>query len=400
MRRTFDVIVVGCGAMGSAACRALARRGVRTLGLERFRRGHDRGSSHGHSRVIRQAYFEHPDYVPLVRRSYELFRELQSELGVPLLAEIGGLFIGCPDSEVVAGSLAAARLHDVPHELLAPREVARRHPALRLPEDHVALYEPGAGFVRPEATVLGQVALAERDGARILEETVVRSWTGAGDAILVETSQGEFRAERLVLCGGPWSARLLPDAMVRRAPLRVTRQAIVWIDQADADQRRRHSAESLPIWLADLAHRSGEVQAIYGVPDHPMVRGSVGGIAPAPAGMKIALHGDGESIGPDDAPTPASDAEIRSAVDATRAFLPDAAARVSGSALCRYTYSPDGHFLIDRLPQEERVVVACGFSGHGFKFAPAIGELLADLVEGLPRPDAAFLSAARFPVGG
>jgi sarcosine oxidase len=376
--RSADAIVIGCGGMGAAACCALAARGVRTIGLERLRRGHDRGSSHGHSRVVRQAYFEHADYVPLLKRSFELFTRLEELSGRRLLARIGAAFIGRPDATVIAGSLASARMHGIPHELLDAREAMRRWPPLSVAETHAVLFEPGAGFVRPEATTLAHLEVAESLGALVVEDATVRGWKAEGTGFVVRTEHDEYRASRLVLCAGPWMAGLAPGLPT----LRVTRQPIVWVDQR-AEQRAAHAADRLPVWLVER----DDGTAAYGIPAHPILDG--------PRGMKVAIHGGGIDADPDRVDRTASAAEIEAAVSGTRAILPDGAAEIVASSVCLYTYSPDGHFIVDRWPDDERVVVACGFSGHGFKFAPVIGEILADLVQGPAPPEASFLSLSR-----
>lgn len=384
--RSADAIVVGCGGMGAAACCALAARGLRTIGLERFRRGHDRGSSHGHSRVVRQAYFEHPDYVPLLKRSFELFGRLEERSGRRLFARIGAAFIGRPDAQVVAGSLASARAHAIPHELLDAREAMRRWPALSVASEHAVLFEPGAGFVRPEETTLAHLDVAESLGATVVEGVRVVGWESDGAGVVVRTERDAYRAARLVLCAGPWSDRLLPALPT----LRVTRQPIVWVDQRDED-RAAHAADRLPVWLVER----DDGTAAYGIPAHPILDG--------PRGMKVAVHGGGVATDPERDDRVASGDEIEQAIAGTRAVLPAGANEVVASAVCRYTYSPDGHFIVDRWEDrwadggvgDGRVAVACGFSGHGFKFAPVIGEILADLVEGRSVPEASFLSLSR-----
>lgn len=220
-----DAIVVGLGAMGSAALRSLAARGLRPLGLERWEPGHDRGSSHGRSRVIRQAYFEHPDYVPLLREAYAGYERLEHDAGTRLLVRTGGLFAGDPGGEVVDGSRRAAEIHGIPHEILDARDVARRFPALRIPEGAAAVLEPGAGFVRTEPTVRAQAELAVRAGAEVRGGVEVRAIRRGGPAVEIETSIGTFATERLVVAAGPWADRLLGPSLAG-VPLKVTRYLI------------------------------------------------------------------------------------------------------------------------------------------------------------------------------
>src|SRR5688572_10439664 len=222
----FDVIVIGVGAMGSATCCELARRGVRVLGLERFDVPHARGSSHGLSRMIRLCYYEHPDYVPLLRRAYELWRELESASGQPLLHVTGGVYISRAGGELVERSLESARQHGLAHEFLDRAQLSERFAQFRLPDDHVALYEPMAGWLAPEKVVAAFAEQALRGGARVHAHEAVRAWSADASGAAVTTDGGEYRAERLVFCGGPWSGELLRDLGVG---LTVTRQVMTWV---------------------------------------------------------------------------------------------------------------------------------------------------------------------------
>ncbi|MDZ4829888.1 MAG: N-methyl-L-tryptophan oxidase [Phycisphaerae bacterium] len=384
----FDFIVLGCGAMGAAACMHLARqsaaRGARVLGIEQFRCGHARGSSHGHSRVIRQAYFEHPDYVPLLRRSYELFRALERDSGESLLVPCGALFGGRADSEVVRGSELAARSYDIPHEMLDASRLRRRFPQFALPDDHVALWEPGAGFVRPEATTRAHIRLAVAAGARILEDACVIAWHSTDSGFRVETSRGAFSCARLVVTAGAWTSSLVRSVA---AHLRVTRQPVAWFECEDVD-RAAHSSPQLPIWLVD----QHDGTSVYGIPPHPTLDG--------PSGMKVALHGKGTVSNPTTVERGPIAEEIALIRDAVTRVLPRAARSVSGSSTCMYTNSPDGHFIID-VDATTGAIVACGFSGHGFKFAPVVGEAIADLaIAGATSLPIGFLASSRLGLTG
>jgi sarcosine oxidase len=385
-----EAIVVGLGAMGSAALRSLAGRGIRALGLDRHEPGHDRGSSHGRSRVIRQAYFEHPDYVPLLREAYEGYERLGREAGERLLVRTGGLFAGPADGEVVAGSRQAAERHAIPHELLDAREVARRFPALRIPHTAVALYEPGAGFVRAEPTVRAQVAGAVRAGAAVRAGVEVRAIRRGGPLVEIDTALGTLATERLVVAAGPWSDRLLgPSLAGAGVALRVTRQPVVWLETPAAIMPARHT--DFPVWLVDL----GGGRSVYGLPPHAALEAPPG----RPAGerlMKAAIHGGGETVDPDRVDRMVGEAEAEAIARIARPVVP-AAGEVLARSVCLYTYSPDGHFILDRDPLDPRIAIAGGFSGHGFKFAPVVGEILADLaIDGTTRRPAAFLALARF----
>jgi len=385
-----DAIVVGLGAMGSAALLALARRGVRALGLDRHEPGHDFGSSHGRSRVIRQAYFEHPDYVPLLREAYEGYERLERDSGERLLVRTGGLFAGPEEGEVFAGSRLAAERHGIAHAVLAAGDVARRFPALRIPEKALAVHEPGAGFVRAEPTVRAQVSRAVQLGAEAHGGVEVRAIRRGGPRVEVETSIGTFTTEHLIVAAGPWADRLLgPSLADAGATLHVTRQPVVWLETprsivpaGDAD---------FPVWLVDLGHG----RSVYGLPPHPAIDA-----APGRPGderlVKGAIHGGGERVDPDRVDRSIGEAEAASIADVVRIAVPTAGRPVARS-VCLYTYSPDGHFILDRDPLDGRIAIACGFSGHGFKFAPVVGEILADLaIDGATRRPAGFLALDRF----
>ena len=358
----FDVIVLGCGAMGAAACMHIARRGRSVLGIEQFRGGHARGSSHGHSRVIRQAYYEHPNYVPLLRRSYELFRALERDSGETLLVQCGALFAGREDSEVVNGSILSAETHAVLHSVLDHDDLRRRFPQFRFPADHIALWEPGAGFVRPEFTTLAHLKLAVAAGASIQDETCVTDWRATDSGFEVETSRGSVTAERLVLTAGAWTGRLLKPMS---SMLQVTRQPTIWFE-ASATQRAAHTGPALPVWLID----QHDGTAVYGIPPHALLDG--------PRGMKVALHGRGVAATTLTIDHAVTNEEIESVRTALDRVLPAAAETITATSVCMYTNSPDGHFIVDQ-DEQTGAIVACGFSGHGFKFAPVIGEALADL---------------------
>lgn len=361
---SLDVIVLGGGAMGTAAGWHLARHGLRVAVLEQFTPGHDRGSSHGATRVVRQAYYEHPDYVPLLRRSYALFRETELAIGQSLLEVCGGLFCGKPEGEVVRGAAASAELHGIPHERLDAAEIARRWPALRLDEGQVGVWEPGAGYCYAERTVRAQATLAMDAGARVTSRIRVRGWTRDGDGVRVDTDDGVWSADVLVVTAGAWAPAFLD------LPLRVSRQVLGWVEPAP----------KLPVWLVEEA---GGL-ATYSIP----------AAAEGPAGMKIAVHGGGATTTATEIDRRVSAADRRQLRDAVERRV-RGGGRINDAAVCMYTNSPDGHFVIDEV--DERVWAAVGFSGHGFKFAPVVGEMLAELVAtGQTRYKIDLFRAARF----
>lgn len=374
--QTYDVIVVGIGAMGGAACWQLARRGVRVLGLEQFEIGHALGSSHGQSRMIRLAYYEHPDYVPLLRRAYTLWDEAEAASGAKLLYRTGGVYMGPPGGEVVGGALSAARLHGLAHESLDRADIARRYPQFAVPDDYAAVYEPEAGFLVPERAIAVHARLAIEAGAELHGHEAVREWHADGAGVRVVTDKGEYRAARLVFAGGAWTGKLLP---ILAGKLAVTRQVLGWLAPRDPGPFR---IERFGVWGVEQPDGS----LAYGFP-----------LLPEDVGLKLARHGRGRTTDADrvDRTITADDErEVRSIAER---YLPGQTGPTLALKTCLYTNSPDGHFILDRLPGHANVVVACGFSGHGFKFTSVMGEVLADLATAgeTPRP-VGFLGLGRF----
>ena len=360
----YEVAVLGCGGMGSAACRHLAARGVNVVGLEQFGRLHDHGSSHGHSRVVRQAYFEHPDYVPLLKRSFQLWDELAEESGMPCLLRIGALFAGPADSEVYAGSLRSAREHELAIQELDHKTLCERYPQFAFDSDTVGVFEPTAGLVIPENGIAAHLELAERDGADIRENIKVESVETSDTGIVVRTSSGSLRAERLVVTAGAWTSRFISCPGM---PLEVHRKVFCWFEPLDLEAC---DSARMPVWIIG-GGRSAHAGDYYGIPTWVT--------QPGPRGVKVGFHGPGTIVDPDTcARTVPEDVIARFRHD-IHELLPGVLGEVMHSTTCLYTMSPDGHFIVDHAPGDERVVLGCGFSGHGYKFAPVIGEILADL---------------------
>jgi len=358
----YDVIVVGLGAMGGAAALHLARRGQRVLGLEQFTMAHDRGSSHGLSRIIRQAYFEDPAYVPLVLRAYELWDELsRASGGESLMQTTGALMIGPADSELVVGSLRSAEQWGLDHEVLDAAGIHRRFPTFTPTSEMVALYEPQAGLLMPEAGVSTQLQLAARAGAdlRFCEPVVRWDADASGGAVSVTTAAGVARAGRLVVCPGAWSPQLLADLGV---PISVERRVQFWFrpvgDDVDPFLSDRH-----PAWIWDDGDGLPYGIPAFGLPD-----------------VKVAWHRRGGPCTPDTVDRAVSETETEAIAEAVRRLVPRLPGRFVRAKACMYTNTPDEHFVIGRHPGHPQVVVACGFCGHGFKFAPVVGEIVADLV--------------------
>jgi sarcosine oxidase len=355
-----DVIVIGLGGMGSAAAWQLARRGAKVLGLEQFRLVHDQGSSHGHTRIIRSAYFEHPAYVPLVRRAFEGWYELEQRQGVHLLTACPCLTLGPADGELVGGVRRSAAEHGLAVEDLSAREAARRFPAFRVPDRGVVgVLEQASGFLYVERCVRAMADEARRLGATLRDGEAVLGWQASGSGVVVRTAVREYSAAKLVITAGPWAARLLGE---HGADLRVMRQVALWFNAADLSLFRR---DRFPLFIADTPGGY-----FYGFP------------ALDGRGVKVACHyGSDELAGPEQIQRTVTAADETPVRDFLRAYLPAADGPLGASSVCIYTLSPDRHFVIDRLPGAACVAVAAGFSGHGFKFAPVVGEVLADLVQ-------------------
>src|SRR5688500_10589813 len=333
--------------MGSAAAAHLAARGQRVLGLERFGPAHDRGSSHGGSRIIRQSYFEDPAYVPRLRRAYELWEQLVTDSGTDMMTLNGGVYLGRPDSPTVAGSLRAAQQWDLPHELLDAAEIRRRFPALNPDDDEVGLYEAAAGFVRPELTVSAHLGVAERDGADLRFGEPAQSWsTTPGGGVRVTTAAGTYTAGRLVICPGAWAPELLADLGV---PLTVERQVLYWLQPTGGVEP--FTPDRQPIWI----HEGGDGEQLYGF---PAINGPDGGV-------KVAFFRRGVVCTPETIVREVHPEEAAYAAERVGRLLPDLPGQLLSAATCLYTLTPDHHFAIAAHPAHEQVTVACGFSGHG-----------------------------------
>lgn len=359
---TYDVIVLGIGGMGAAAAAELARRGRKVLGLEQFTLGHDRGSSHGRLRVIRKAYYEHPNYVPLVRRAYERWYDLEQRQGRRLLTECGCLSVGKPDSELIVGVRRAAAEHKLPLTELSAADLRKRFPAFRFSDEYVGVLEDEAGFLAVEDCVLAHAEEAQLHGADIRENETVVGWEASPRGVTVRTTRHQFAAERLVITAGPWAGKMLTDLAL---PLTVMRQVQLWFGPAEPTDAAKLRRDVFPIYMADTPEGM-----FYGL---PMVDAS---------GHKCARHYGGtwmSDVGDLDRSSGPEDERV------VRAFLkrslPAADGQLLKAAVCPYTLTPDRHFVIDVHPAHANVSVAAGFSGHGFKFASVVGEALADLAD-------------------
>ena len=369
----YDAVVVGVGGMGSAALYHLARRRKRVLGVERFDVPNDVGSSHGLTRIIRLAHFEHPSYVPLVRRAYELWRELEHEVGEQLLHVTGAIDAG---GDLYDGSVRSCREWDLPHELLDGRELRRRFPAFRLPDDLPVVLQPDGGFLVPERSIAGHAQAAGAHGAELRTGERVLGWEDVSDCVLVHAESGPIETDHLVLTAGAWSqevARLPPDLVVAE------RQALVWFEPLRAEL---FSLGRFPVFNLEIDH-----EHLYGFPVHGV------------SGFKAGRYDRGGQRAADPEglsriPEPHDEATLRPLIER---YFPDGAGPTMDVRICPFEVSRDEDFIIDRHPESERVVLAAGFSGRGFKFCSVVGEILADLaLDGETRHDIGRLRLQRF----
>ena len=378
--KSYDVIVIGLGGMGSGAACHLASRGKRVLGLEQFTPAHDRGSSHGESRIIRQAYHENPAYVPLVQRAFKLWEELERDTGLKMLSLTGGLMIGPSDSGVVRGTIRSAIEHELRYEVFEADELRRRYPVFRPRPDDVAVFETKAGFLRPEIAVRAHLQLATQHGADLQFGETIQSWksNAATDSVEVVTDLGTYSASRLIIAAGAWAQRLIPDLPVT---FNIRRHTMCWF--APQDGIDNYLPTRMPIYIWEV----NEQEAFYGF---PATDGQAGGV-------KAAMHSGGDPCTPETLVTNSISPEINELRGNLAQFIPGLNARIIKSAPCMYTLTPDEHFIVSTHPDIPQVAIAAGFSGHGFKFASVIGEVLADLAtDGQTKHSINFLSPKRF----
>ena len=373
MSQTYDCIVLGVGGFGSSALYHLARRGVRALGIEQFGAAHDRGSSHGETRIIRKAYFEHADYVPLLHRAYALWAELEAETGRKLNHSVGLFLAGPANGEAVPGTEHAARQHHLPIESLTAAQARLRFPGYRFPDDFSVVFEQQAGYLEVEACVAAHIERACAQGARLVTDERVLEWSCADGAVRLRTDRNVYHAARLIVTAGPWTAPILADLHL---PLQVVRKPVFWFDASD---------------LYDVS--AGNSTFFFDRPDgqfygFPRLDGRT---------IKAAEHTGGEPVA-----NPMTVDRGTRPDDLTRLarFIADCLPGVHPQpvrhSVCLYTRTPDGHFIIDRHPVHAPVVLAAGFSGHGFKFTSVLGEVLADLsLNGATSQPIGFLSLSR-----
>ncbi|SFI04986.1 N-methyl-L-tryptophan oxidase [Planctomicrobium piriforme] len=358
MAHTFDCIVIGLGGFGSSALYHLARNGLKVIGIDRFPPAHRFGSSHGRTRMIRKAYFEHPDYVPLLHRAYALWAELEEDYQEQLYFECGLVLAGDPKGETISGARHAAKLHNLTLEEIARSDAASRFPGFQFRDDHEVVFEPQAGYLRVEDCVLAHLEAAERLGAIPVFGEAVQSWSVTEHGVCVETKDERFEAASLIIAGGAWSNQLLNDVL---PPLQVLRKVQFW---CPVQPEWSAASQQNPAFYFDMPEGG-----FYGFPSQEGCT------------LKVAQHSGGEVV---DDPLLVDYACKQSDRDPIEQFVKSTLRGVSPwpveHAVCMYTMSPDGHFIIDRHPLHSHVVMAAGFSGHGFKFTSVIGEALTELV--------------------
>lgn len=373
---TYDVAVVGLGVMGSSVAANCARRGLSVVGVERFWPVHDQGASHGRSRLIRQAYFEHVAYVPLVLRAYELWRDLEARTGTHLMTITGLLLAGKESTNVIAGSRRSAEQHALPVDYLTAADIAQRFPMTRPRPDEVGIFEREGGVIAPEAAVHALLRSAADAGAQLRFGVRANDWHRSGPrAFRVALDDGTaVQARRVVLTVGPWLTSLISQTGI---PIEVQRNVQAWFAPHSAEFK----ADRFPAFLLD---REGLSNVIYGMPD-------------LGDGLKAAFHSRGIFVAPDLLERGISDDDIVPIQAALEDWLPGAGRTFLTAKACMYSLTPDEHFAIGPHPGDPEIIVAGGFSGHGFKFAPVVGEIVADLIiDGSTRFDIAFLSPERF----
>ncbi|MCC6490124.1 MAG: N-methyl-L-tryptophan oxidase [Candidatus Hydrogenedentes bacterium] len=371
----YDVIVLGLGAMGSAALYHLAKRGARVCGIERHGIAHEFGCSHGSCRMVRKAYFEHPDYIPLLERSYALWETLEEESGQELFVKCGLLLSGLPGSAMVRGLEACYGTHHLPHRRMDSGAAAAEYPQFRFPQGHTVYHDPDGGYVLAEASVEQFISLAQMNGADLLIHEDAMAWQSNGQGVSVTTNQRTVSADKLVLTVGPWAASSFAELGV---PLSILRKVQLWYDSPGMGAYRD---PSFPCFYFDT-----ENGGFYGFP------------AVSQLGVKVAEHTGGDPVDDPDHLNRGLDPEDETKVlQFLGEVFPALEPRRTHFSVCMYSMTPDHHFLLGKHPRHENTIIAGGFSGHGFKFAPVIGEVLADLsIDGTTMHPIEFLGLDRF----
>ncbi|MEM9952780.1 MAG: N-methyl-L-tryptophan oxidase [Chloroflexota bacterium] len=361
---TYDAIVIGIGGMGSATLYHLAKRGLNVLGIEQFSIPHEMGSSHGLTRIIRLAYYEDPSYVPLLRRTYQLWDDLEHESGEKLFYQTGSIDMGREDSEVFAGSLQSCLEHDLAHEVLISKELTDRFAGYRMPANIKAVFQPQGGLLVPEKCIEAHVAIAQKHGATLHAGERVQGWDILGDGrVKVSTDKGTYFTKKLVITSGAWAYKLVPELTHKAIP---ERQVLIWLETKKPEW---FTPERFPVWNAQV-----DEGRYYGFPEF-----NPSGKTP---GMKYGRwHHRDEMVDPDtvDRNVYAEDETLLRQFG--ERYFPDGAGETLDMKVCMFTNTADEHWIMQTLDDAPQVSVAAGFSGHGFKMASVIGEIMADLAQ-------------------
>jgi sarcosine oxidase len=368
--KPFHTIVAGLGAMGSAALYHLAARGLEVAGFDRFAPPHAMGSSHGETRMIREAYYENPRYVPLVRRAYELWHELGATTGQTMIVETGGVYAGPPDGELVSGMRRAAHEHGIAIEALTRNRASSMFPWLHFEKNWYIVLEPRAGFLYPERCIASHLRLAAAHGGEIHADEPVQSWEATQDGVIVRTPRGEYACEKLILSTGAWIVDTLSDLGVETV---VERQPLFWFETT--------ASRPSVVWALEFEHG----KLLYGFPA-------------SESGVKVAIHYGGvQRTTPDEIDRTLRDEDVQLLRRHGVKYVPELLGELAHAQVCMYTNTPDLHFIFDAHPKHENVLVVSACSGHGFKFSSAIGEAAAQWsCDGTPKIDMSLFSLSRF----
>jgi sarcosine oxidase len=379
----FDIIVLGVGSMGSSTCYYLAKQGIKVLGLEQFDIPHELGSHAGQSRIIRKAYFEHSDYVPLLERAYRNWKHLEKITGTKVYFQTGLLYCGQPDNIMIKGVHESADKYNIKLYALSDKEMKTRYPRLKIPATYEKLFEPGAGFLTPERAILLYTEQAIQHGAVIKTKVKVLEWKKIKGNIHVKTSAGDFSAKKLIITAGPWAGKMIP---VLKKKLLITRQMIAWVIP---NKPSLFELGKFPCWMITDDQRPG---AYYGFPMLPV------GKFNSPIGLKLAHHYPGKVTDPDAVNRTPSKEDEADLIEILNKFFPGTYSSTLVMKTCMYTNTPDENFILDFLHGYDKdVMIATGFSGHGFKFASVVGEIMCDLaINGKTELPINFLSINRF----
>lgn len=378
----YDSIVIGVGSMGSATCYHLAKSGHKVLGLEQFGIAHEHGSHSGQTRIIRKAYFEYPDYVPLLERAYENWSALEEETGISLFRKTGMLYLGKPDDRLIKGVRNSAQKFNLNIQNLSSETLKKEYPQFLIPEGHEGVFEPDAGFLLPETAILSFTERALNFGAHIRIGEKTLKWEHKDGHIEVVTNKDTYNCSKLIITAGAWANKMIQNF---RSSFKVTKQTLAWVKPKD---EALFELGDFPTWIFDNGNNQG---SFYGFPKLSEEKFN------GPVGLKVAHHHPGPEIDPDEDQRGIPENEETKIIEFLNRHLPEGYSEINSISTCLYTYSKDENFILGPSPESDNVFLATGFSGHGFKFASVIGEILADLaISGSSSLPIEFLSPARF----